>query len=269
MPAWGVAGWVAVLAAGLDQPYPAGHRPLFDRIAEQGVLISELAPGEHPTRVRFLARNRLIAALSPGTVIVEAAARSGARNTVTWANELGRLVMAVPGPVGSATSVTPHRLIREAEAARDSALAAVEHADHHRDQHADKAEDRAKGRQGEQQPDRMQAHRFADQFRGQDIAFDQLPDGEYQRDPEQVAGVAVLDQAGDHGGDDADRLAEHVEDLPTERPASLLELLQERLVDLLAMARRRRAVPRDYDGVVAALSAAGRSSAPSTALFTR
>ena len=107
---------VAVLAGGLDEPYPSGHRPLFARIAERGVLVSELAPGEHPTRVRFLARNRLIAALAPGTVLVEAAARSGARNTVTWANELGRIVMAVPGPVTSATSVTPHRLIREAEA---------------------------------------------------------------------------------------------------------------------------------------------------------
>ena len=107
---------ICVLACGLDQPYPAGHRPLFERIAEHGVLVSELAPGEHPTRVRFLARNRLIAALAPGTVLVEAAGRSGARNTVTWANVLGRVVMAVPGPVTSATSVTPHRLVREAEA---------------------------------------------------------------------------------------------------------------------------------------------------------
>ncbi|HSK32745.1 MAG TPA: DNA-processing protein DprA [Propionicimonas sp.] len=107
---------IAVMAGGLDQPYPTGHRPLFDRIAERGVLVSELPPGEHPTRVRFLARNRLIAALSPGTVLVEAAVRSGARNTVTWANGLGRIVMAVPGPVTSATSVTPHLLIREAEA---------------------------------------------------------------------------------------------------------------------------------------------------------
>lgn len=107
---------VCVLAGGLDQPYPGGHRSLFERIAETGVLVSELAPGEHPSRVRFLARNRLIAALAPGTVLVEAAARSGARNTVTWANALGRVVMAVPGPVTSATSVTPHRLVREAEA---------------------------------------------------------------------------------------------------------------------------------------------------------
>ncbi len=107
---------LCVLAGGLDQPYPAGHRALFDRIAERGVILSELPPGEHPTRVRFLARNRLIAALAPGTVLVEAAARSGARNTVTWANVLSRVVMAVPGPVTSATSVTPHRLIRGAEA---------------------------------------------------------------------------------------------------------------------------------------------------------
>jgi DNA processing protein len=107
---------VAILAGGLDEPYPAGHRPLFDRIAEKGVMVSELAPGEHPTRVRFLARNRLIAAMTPGTVLVEAAARSGARNTVTWANVLGRIVMAVPGPITSATSITPHHLIREAEA---------------------------------------------------------------------------------------------------------------------------------------------------------
>jgi DNA processing protein len=112
----GRAPTVCVLAGGLDRPYPPGHRPLFDRIAEHGLLVSELAPGEHPTRVRFLARNRLIAALAPGTVLVEAAARSGARNTVTWANVLGRVVMAVPGPVTSATSVTPHRLVREAEA---------------------------------------------------------------------------------------------------------------------------------------------------------
>ncbi|PKQ30997.1 MAG: hypothetical protein CVT62_11080 [Actinobacteria bacterium HGW-Actinobacteria-2] len=76
---------VAVLAGGLDQPYPSGHGALFGRIAERGVLVSERSPGEHPTRVRFLARNRLIAAVTQGAVIVEAAARSGARNTLTWA----------------------------------------------------------------------------------------------------------------------------------------------------------------------------------------
>lgn len=107
---------VVVMAGGLDEAYPPAHRPLFERIAEQGVLVSELPPGQHPTRVRFLGRNRLIAALSQGTVLVEAAVRSGARNTVTWANCLGRVVMAVPGPVTSALSYTPHRLVREAEA---------------------------------------------------------------------------------------------------------------------------------------------------------
>ena len=107
---------VAVLAGGLDQPYPAAHASLFDRIADGGVLVSELAPGEHPTRVRFLGRNRVIAALSPGVVLVEAAVRSGARNTMSWAAALGRVTMAVPGPVTSAASFTPHRLIREGEA---------------------------------------------------------------------------------------------------------------------------------------------------------
>lgn len=107
---------VAVLAGGLDRPYPSGHGALFEQILRAGVLVSELPPGEHPTRVRFLARNRLIAAMSRGVVLVEAAARSGARNTVSWASALNRPVMAVPGPVSSATSVTPHRLIRDAEA---------------------------------------------------------------------------------------------------------------------------------------------------------
>ncbi|MDQ7993584.1 MAG: DNA-processing protein DprA [Propionicimonas sp.] len=107
---------VVVLAGGVDTAYPPAHAPLFERIAEQGVVVSELAPGQHPTRLRFLGRNRLIAALSQGTLLVEAAVRSGARNTVTWASSLGRVVMAVPGPVTSALSFTPHRLIRESEA---------------------------------------------------------------------------------------------------------------------------------------------------------
>ncbi len=104
---------VAVMAGGLDNSYPPGNASLFERIAERGVLISELAPGEHPTRVRFLGRNRLIAALATGTVIVEAAVRSGARNTLSWANALNRLAMAVPGAV---TNYGPHQAIREAAA---------------------------------------------------------------------------------------------------------------------------------------------------------
>lgn len=107
---------VAVVAGGLDEAYPRAHAGLLDQLAESGAVVSEVPPGEHPTRRRFLVRNRLIAALSGGTVIVEASLRSGARNTVSWATALGRPVMAVPGPVSSATSVTPHRLIRDGEA---------------------------------------------------------------------------------------------------------------------------------------------------------
>lgn len=107
---------VAVLAGGLDVPYPRAHEALLGAVAGSGLLVSEVAPGDHPTRARFLTRNRLIAALTLGTVIVEAAQRSGARNTVSWATACGRPVMAVPGPAGSATSATPHRLIREGEA---------------------------------------------------------------------------------------------------------------------------------------------------------
>lgn len=116
---------VAVLACGLDQGYPTAHRPLFERIAEDGALVSEFPPGSHPTRVRFLGRNRLIAALTQVTVIVEAAVRSGARNTVTWANCLNRVVAAVPGSVYSAQSYTPHRLVREAEAVLVTSAAEV------------------------------------------------------------------------------------------------------------------------------------------------
>lgn len=107
---------VAVMAGGLDQPYPTGNSGLLQRVAATGLLVSELPPFERPTRVRFLGRNRLIAALTPATVLVEAALRSGARNTVSWATSCNRVVLAVPGPVHSATSATPHRLIREAEA---------------------------------------------------------------------------------------------------------------------------------------------------------
>lgn len=107
---------VAVLAGGVDRPYPRGNARLFDRMLAGHVLVSEVPPGETPTRPRFLSRNRLIAALSAGTVVVEAAVRSGARSTATWAGLLGRHVMAVPGSVLSAQSHTPHELIRRREA---------------------------------------------------------------------------------------------------------------------------------------------------------
>jgi DNA processing protein len=104
---------IAVLACGVDFPYPAGHAELFADIAAHGLVISEWPPGRRPARMRFLVRNRVIAALSCGTVIVEAGERSGALNTARHAAELGKPLMAVPGPVTSAQSAGCHRIIRE------------------------------------------------------------------------------------------------------------------------------------------------------------
>lgn len=107
---------VAVLACGVDRAYPSAHRNLLDYIADTGLIVSELPPGCAPTRLRFLARNRLIAALTRGTVVVEAATRSGALNTANWAARLSRVLMGVPGPVTSAPSEGVHQLIRNAGA---------------------------------------------------------------------------------------------------------------------------------------------------------
>jgi len=104
---------IAVLACGVDYPYPAGHAELFATIATHGLVISEWPPGRHPARMRFLVRNRAIAALTCGTVIVEAGERSGALNTARHAADLGKPLMAVPGPVTSAQSAGCHRIIRE------------------------------------------------------------------------------------------------------------------------------------------------------------
>jgi DNA processing protein len=103
---------VAVLACGVDRAYPPGHRELLRHLKENAAVVSELPPGCSPTRVRFLSRNRLIAALSQGTVVVEAAVRSGALNTAGWAMRLNRPVMGVPGPVTSAPSEGVHELVR-------------------------------------------------------------------------------------------------------------------------------------------------------------
>lgn len=108
---------VAVLACGADRAYPAAHRNLLDYIAETGLVVSEVPPGCAPTKVRFLSRNRLIAALSQGTVVVEAAVRSGALNTANWALRLHRVLMGVPGPVTSAPSEGVHELVRQRDAA--------------------------------------------------------------------------------------------------------------------------------------------------------
>ena len=108
---------VAVLASGVDVSYPSGNQRLFADIAESGLLVSEWAPGSSPTRLRFLWRNRVIAALARGTVVVEMGHRSGARRTCTEAARIGRPVMAVPGPITSAVSVGCHALIRSHDAA--------------------------------------------------------------------------------------------------------------------------------------------------------
>lgn len=107
---------VAVLANGVDAAYPVAHTSLMEGVVARGAVVSEAPPGCRPLKAAFLARNRLIAALTEGVVVVEAAARSGARNTANWAAVLGKHVMAVPGPVTSSLSVTPHRLIREGTA---------------------------------------------------------------------------------------------------------------------------------------------------------
>src|SRR5918993_1125190 len=107
---------VGVLACGVDVAYPPANEQLFAQIAREHLLVSELPPGAHPTRVRFLARNRLIAAMSSATVVVEAAFRSGARNTAGWALECGRPLMAVPGSVYSRGSTGPHLMIRSGQA---------------------------------------------------------------------------------------------------------------------------------------------------------
>lgn len=104
---------VAILASGVDDPYPRGHHDLFRAIAAQGAVVSERPPGRRPTRPGFLVRNRLIAALSRGTVVVEAALRSGALNTARHARDQGRPLMAVPGPVTSALSAGCHEMIRD------------------------------------------------------------------------------------------------------------------------------------------------------------
>jgi DNA processing protein len=106
-------GTVAVLACGIDRVYPRAHEALLRTIGERGAVLSELPPGAAPTRFRFLHRNRIIAALGIGTVVVEAARRSGSLVTARLAAELGRVVMAVPGPVTSDQSAGAHELIRD------------------------------------------------------------------------------------------------------------------------------------------------------------
>jgi DNA processing protein len=103
---------VLVSAGGLDRPYPGAHRNLFDRVRETGLVISESPPGAAPQKHRFLSRNRVIAALSSATLVIEAAPRSGALNTAAHCTVLGRPLLAVPGPITSAMSAGCHQLLR-------------------------------------------------------------------------------------------------------------------------------------------------------------
>ena len=104
---------IAVIACGIDINYPAGNARLFAEICESGALVSEVMPGHKALPHRFLTRNRLIAAMSQATLVVEAAFRSGSLRTARDAAELMRPVMAIPGPINSPTSEGCHRLIGE------------------------------------------------------------------------------------------------------------------------------------------------------------
>jgi DNA protecting protein DprA len=104
---------IAVIASGIDINYPAGNERLFAEIAELGAIVSEVMPGTPAFPSRFLTRNRIIAALSVSTLVVEAAFRSGSLRTARDAAELMRPVMAIPGPINSPTSEGTHRLIGE------------------------------------------------------------------------------------------------------------------------------------------------------------
>jgi DNA processing protein len=104
---------VAVLACGVDMPYPVGHKDLLDAIADHGVIISEQPPGRTPSRTRFLLRNRIIAALSPATLVAETTERGGAAGTARCARNLGRTLLAVPGPITAEQSRGCHTMIRD------------------------------------------------------------------------------------------------------------------------------------------------------------
>ena len=109
----GAVPTIAVMAGGVDRFYPSGNEDLLRAVCNQGAVLAEVPPGSAPTRYRFLQRNRLIAALSAVTVVVEARWRSGALNTAHHAESLGRAVGAVPGSVHSANSAGCHRLLRD------------------------------------------------------------------------------------------------------------------------------------------------------------
>lgn len=124
--ALGVGGTtIAVVASGIDRPYPSANAALARRITETGALVSELPPGAEANRAAFASRNRIMAALATTTVVVESAARSGAVMTANWSTRLGRATGAMPGPITSSLSEVPHRMIREGHAQLVTAAADI------------------------------------------------------------------------------------------------------------------------------------------------
>ncbi|MFF1612241.1 DNA-processing protein DprA [Amycolatopsis sp. NPDC058278] len=127
------ASTVAVLPCGLDVGYPAGHVGLLQRIATTGAVVSEYPPGTPPARHRFLVRHRLLTSLTRATLVIEAGRRSGAHHAALLADKLGRPVLAVPGPLSSATSAGCHRLIQDGMAhlvtSADDVIAVIEESD--------------------------------------------------------------------------------------------------------------------------------------------
>jgi DNA processing protein len=118
---------VAVLACGVDRPYPSSNTALFEHIVRDGLVLSEWPPGTDPHRHRFLIRNRVIAALGRGTILVEAALRSGARFTLRRTRQLGRVAMAVPGLATSQASAGCHEELRRDGHDRVRLVTRVEH----------------------------------------------------------------------------------------------------------------------------------------------
>lgn len=111
MPAAG--GTIAVLGTGLNEVYPKGHKPLARRVARNGLMLSEFTLHTPPLPANFPRRNRIVAALSRGTLVVEAAVQSGSLITARLANEMGREVLAIPGSIHSPQSKGCHALIKQ------------------------------------------------------------------------------------------------------------------------------------------------------------
>jgi len=139
---------VAILAGGVDRFYPSGHDALLARIVEAGAVVSELPCGSPPTKWRFLQRNRLIAAASQATIVLEAGWRSGSLNTAGHAASLGRPIGAMPGPVTSAASAGCHRLIREYAATLVTSAAEMAELVHGTEVHDSEVQDRPDTPQG-------------------------------------------------------------------------------------------------------------------------